>query len=449
MSTAATLAAGVPETRDPLLVLERMDEGFYALDAQWRFEYVNASAEHFWGLERTAMLGRSILELFSKFAGSPAHAAHRTAMETGRPVQVEVTSTATGAPVELRLFPENGRLSVYFHDITPRKRLEAEIKAREELLSLAETSAGIGVWVADLATGMVTATPQFFRLLGLEPIDGPFSQELPRTMRHPEDRDRVHDGFREAMRTGAEFYDSEYRIIRPDGEQRWIWGRGRVVRDEQGRPWRYSGVDFDVTDRKKQEEHLRMVMRELLHRTNNLLAVVDGMARQTASHSKELADFMPTFTARLRGLGETSTLLARQEWRGAWLDELVTAQVAPFAEAGRFELSGPRVLLSPRAVQNLGLAVHELCTNAMKYGALHDPEGRVKVTWSIEPDGRLRLVWREIDGPPVKPPTRQGFGRVVSERMLAAALEAEVKTDFAASGIAWTAILPAAEFSMP
>ena len=443
-----TVTAGVaPELLDPLLALERMDEAFYAVGRDWRFRYVNAAAEAFWGRPRSDLLGRSMLELFPKFDGSPSHAAHVRAMAGSAPIRADVISTATGAPVELRLYPGAEGLSVYFQDVTQRQRLEQELKTRDELLSLAELSAGIGVWVQDLGTATMTATPQYFRLLGIEPIEGSVSQDFIRGFRHPDDRDRHTQNFRAALAAGADTFEGEYRIVRPSGEERWIFGRGRVVRDANGTPSRYSGVDIDITERKKQEEHLRVVMGELVHRTNNLLAVVQGLAQQTARNSEELGDFVPVFSARLQGLGQSTGLLARGEWRGALLEDLIRSQISPFAAAERFELGGPRVLLTPKAVQNLGLALHELCTNAVKYGALSVPAGRVRVNWEVA-GGMLRLAWTERGGPRVQPPRRQGFGRVVSEQVLATALGAEVNTAFAPEGLEWTMALPAAEFSL-
>jgi PAS domain S-box-containing protein len=438
-------AAGVPEVGDPFVALERIDEAFFAIDRDWRLLYVNAKAEAFWGQSRKDLVGRSVLELFPKFNGWPSWVAHRQAMESGLPVHVETTSTAIGRPVELRIFPSPAGLSVYFRDVTDRREMELELSTRNALLTLAELSAGIGVWVADLDTGTVQATPQFFRLLGLEPVAGPVSQDLPRSVRHPEDRKRVTEGFLDALKSGADTYESEYRIIRPSGEERWIFGRGSVTRDATGKAWRYAGVDIDVTERKERDEHLRVVMQELLHRTNNLLAVVQGLARQTGRDSTDLKAFMESFTARLEGLGQSNRLLAGQDWRGAPLDALIRAQTAHFAKQGRFELSGPAVTLSPKAVQSLGLALHELCTNAIKYGALSHQSGKVRVTWEIRGQ-TLHLVWKEVDGPPVVTPTRSGFGRVVSEQMVASALSAKVVTTFEPDGIRWSAELPDTEY---
>jgi PAS domain S-box-containing protein len=452
VETLAPNATDVPETADQGLVLERMSEGFYAIDPAWRFRYINAAAEAFWQRSRADLLGRSMLEVFPRFHGSPAWAAHQRAMESGESGRVEVTSTATGVPVELRLFPGPAGLSVYFQNLARRRAMELELQNRDELLTLAEISAGIGVWVADLPSGTLQATPQFFRLLGIDPIEGPVPQELPRRYRHPDDRDRISQGFRDAIASGSDTYDSEYRIIRPSGEIRWIFGRGRVTRDAHGRPWRYAGVDIDITERKQQDEHLRVLMAELMHRTNNLLAVVQAIARETGRKSPDPAEFLPAFSARLEGLGVSSSLLAREDWRGALLEDLLRAQVAPLAAADRFDVDGPDVLLSPRAVQNLGLAFHELATNALKYGALSVAAGKVSVSWEVREIGgarELHLVWREHGGPPVSPPTRMGFGRVVSEKLLASALLARVEIDYPAAGLEWSLVLPEGEFSLP
>ena len=136
-------------------------------------------------------------------------------------------------------------------------RTERELSDRADILSLAEKSAGIGVWDMDMAMRTVRATPQFFQILGLEPTDEAVPIERLRAVRHPDDRDQVVNNFHRVTESGEDHYDAEYRIIRPDGEIRWVYGRGRVVRDAGGKPVRYSGVDIDITERKRTEEALR------------------------------------------------------------------------------------------------------------------------------------------------------------------------------------------------
>ena len=433
---------------DPSLILERMDEAFYAIDCDFTLVYFNRRAQAFWGFSGDQLVGRSMLKLFPHFEGSPSFLAHVRSMQDREPVRLETVSTATGAPVLLRIFPRSGGLSVYFRDITDRQFLETKIRTGEELLALAELSAGIGVWEQDLRTSTMTATPQYFRLLGVDPIEGPVPQDFVRSFRHPEDRDRVTAGFKNAIESGSDSFEAEYRIVRPSGEIRWIFGRGRVTRDGKGLPWRYAGVDLDITQRKQQDEHLRVVVGELQHRTNNLMMVVQSLAQQTLRGVHSLEEFGSNFSSRLLGLAQSSSLLAEEEWRGGRMDRLVRQQVVPFAEERRFSFSGPDVLLSPKAVQNLGLALHELCTNAIKYGALSVPNGSVEVTWEISAGGPMLLRWEERGGPPVSPPNRKGFGRVVAEQAIENALDAQVSTVFAMEGLRWSLTLPESQFSL-
>jgi PAS domain S-box-containing protein len=254
------------DDRDSMLpsaveILEGMDEAFYAIDRDWRFIYVNSGAADFWGRCREQLLGKSMLETFPAFRGSHSHAAHIEAMATGNRARVETISTVTQTAVELHLRPAAWGLAVFFRDITDRVEIERALRERSELLSLAEQTAEIGVWDIDLDTNTFRGTPQFFRIMGLEPTDQPVPIEVTRSLRHPEDRGRVIDGFHAAVKEGRDSYEAEYRITRPsDGEVRWIFGRGRVIRDRDGSVLRYAGVDIDITDRKIIEEAaLRLV----------------------------------------------------------------------------------------------------------------------------------------------------------------------------------------------
>jgi PAS domain S-box-containing protein len=255
------LDAQTPLLPSAVEILESMDEAFYAIDRDWRFIYVNPGAEDFWGRPREDLLGRSMLETFPAFAGSAPHAAHVRAMASGERSRFETVSTVTGTPVELHFRPATWGLAVFFRDITERLQTERALRERSELMGLAEQTAEIGVWDIDLDTGTVRGTPQFFRIMGLEPTDEPVSIETTRKLRHPNDRDRVIDGFQAAIQDGRDGYEAEYRILRPsDGQARWIFGRGRVIRDRDGNVIRYAGVDIDITERKRAEESaLRLV----------------------------------------------------------------------------------------------------------------------------------------------------------------------------------------------
>ena len=164
----------------------------------------------------------------------------------------------------------------------PLSAIARSSRERDELLSLAEQSAGIGVWDIDLATGTARGTEQFFRIMGLEPESQPISMEQIRAIRHPEDRARVVDGFRRALDSGADSYEVEYRVIHPDGAIRWIFGRGRIMRDEHGAAARYSGVDIDITERKKAEAALADLNRELEERVRERTAQLEAEAARRA-----------------------------------------------------------------------------------------------------------------------------------------------------------------------
>jgi PAS domain S-box-containing protein len=237
---------------------ERIEEGFYALDESWRITAVNGIAAQFWGKPAEALIGRSIFEIVPGFAGSPAHAAHQRAVSSGLPSRVEALLAGPGQPLSLRIFPDPSGLSVLIQPASDLRSTREALRERNEVLALAEQSAGIGIWDSDPATGLVRGTPQFFRLVGLEPSERPVPIEAIRAIRHPEDQQRVFEGFQNAVASGAETYDSEYRIIRrTDGKTRWIFGRGRILRDGTGKPIRYSGIDIDITERKQAEAALR------------------------------------------------------------------------------------------------------------------------------------------------------------------------------------------------
>ena len=272
-------------------------------------------------------------EAFPGWIGSESHQAHQQVMRTGQPLRIETRSTIIGKQIELNVFPRVEGLSVYFRDVSARAKMEQALRERDELLQLAETSAGIGVWDMDMATQTVRATPEFFHIVGLAPSSEPVPIETLRALRHPEDRSHVVNNFNRALESGQDQYEAEYRIIRPDGKVRWVFGRGRIFRDKNGEPVRYSGVDIDITERKKFEEHLALTTRELSHRTKNILAVVQGIVHQIGRRSRNFRDFEKRMHGCIAALAHCHDLLVATDWQGADLRELVKMQVAPFCGA--------------------------------------------------------------------------------------------------------------------
>lgn len=227
-------------------------------------------------------------------------------------------------------------------------------------------------------------------------------------------------------------------------------GQGEIVSPAVTRISELDDVAFALSDasfdRSQAEEKLRFVTRELVHRTKNMLTLVQSMVRQTARRNPDVQAFLPAVSERLAGLARSIDLLTAEEWAGVPLNLLVRSQLATFVDIGeRVTIDGPDFLLKAEAVQNLGLAFHELGTNATKYGALSVPFGKVAVTWKLVGDGEsetIVLSWEESGGPEVAATEHEGFGTTVLERHIAIALAGEVKLSLRKSGLRWRLTAP-------
>jgi two-component sensor histidine kinase len=222
------------------------------------------------------------------------------------------------------------------------------------------------------------------------------------------------------------------------------------LRNEAGDIVGLTCASLDVTKSKEGEAHLRLLMRELTHRSKNLLAVIQAMARQTARHAGSIDAFLKQFGARLQALAASHDLLVRESWYGASLGELIQSQLAAYIDGGggQVAIEGPAVALKPQTAQNLGLALHELAVNAAKFGALSVPDGRVSITWGPHRPGdgaAVALDWREQFGPKVKVRRKHGFGSLVIERNLARSIDAEVTMDFDPDGLRCHIVIPASQ----
>ncbi len=287
-------------------------------------------------------------------------------------------------------------------------------------------------------------------LWGLD--DGePISTEALRGSLDPEDAGRTFDELhRAAGPDGPEQCLLEIRIRRrSDGAERWIALQGRRYPGDAGTGAEIVGTARDITSRKQRETHMHLLMREVTHRSKNLLAIIQAMARQTVKDSITATEFERRFSARLRGLAASHDLLAARDWHGAAIGELVRWQLGPALDTAgaRIRIEGPDLYLNPEAAQNIGLAFNELASNATRFGALSGPEGRVDIAWSIDPEGvegrRFRIHWGESGGPEVSQPRRTGFGHKVVERLTARALDGVVDLSFPTSGLTWSLHIPA------
>jgi two-component sensor histidine kinase len=235
-------------------------------------------------------------------------------------------------------------------------------------------------------------------------------------------------------------------------------GRGEVVS-----PVRTGIAEADLVaialtnasfDRSQAEERTSFILHELVHRAKNLLALVQAMLRQTAKHSRSVTEFQAVASGRIEGLSRSIDLLTVDDWKGVSFRRLVETHLKTFIDApGRLEIRGQDFLLKPEAVQNMGLVFHELATNAVKYGALSVPEGKIMVEWTDDcPEAQnpsTVLRWLEIGGPRVNPPKRKGFGSTIIEQFIAASLGAAVKVEFAPDGLQWTMTAPTGALRKP
>jgi PAS domain S-box-containing protein len=330
-------------------------------------------------------------------------------------------------------------------DINERKRAEEDLKASKDRLQLALNAALLGWWQYDPHRGVILADTRLKEIFDFTDEETRIEEFIKRV--HPEDLERVLAD-REAAPDPAnpQLYAHEYRILRRDGEVRWVETHGLAYFEGAGRERRlasFIGTAHDITERRERQEREHLLMREVNHRAKNMLSVVDSIAHQTATKSPE--DFIERFSERIQALSANQDLLVRSEWHGVEIEDLVRAQLAPFAGliGSRIVVCGPKQRLNASSAQAIGLAVHELATNAGKYGALSTDRGRVDICWGTDGE-TFTMGWTEREGPPVSAPEKRGFGTIVMKTMTERSLDGTVDLDYPPSGVTWRLTCPAA-----
>lgn len=315
-----------------------------------------------------------------------------------------------------------------------RERRSLELERRR--LELAFKAADMASWEIK-PDGTLIWDENFYRLIGLDPArDAPAAERF-LTMVHPEDRARMSEA-RSRMKQGEPPPPrDEYRFYRPDGKMIWLENH-RVSVDQEGR--HFIGITQDTTRRKKAEKRITMLMRELAHRVKNQYAVILAMIRETNKQARSPEEFETLIQSRITALSRSHDLLVHGEGETADLHSLITAHLDSFGVRDRLEMQGPEVQLSAVAAQYLGMAFHELATNAAKHGAFSTAAGRVRVTWSLEGspgEHILTLRWEEIEGPQVDGKPSTGFGTKVLEQLTPSALHGEATVERKAAGLIW------------
>jgi len=327
-------------------------------------------------------------------------------------------------------------------EIAERKRIDVALKENEVRLQETLAAGQVVAFTWDPGTGQSQRSQNASQCLGLESrtaTQGMGKDFLARV--HPDDR-RCFAAQIKALRPENPTYSTSFRFIRPDGRAMWLEETGRAEFDAAGRCLRLTGLTTDITDRKHAEEQQRLLVRELDHRVKNLLASIARVAQRTREGSNSIDEYLPALDGRIQSMTNAHSLLSRSHWQGVRLAELVRSELAPFVKADGASVEGPDVLLAATATQPMAIVLHELVTNASKYGALSTPDGRITVRWNLREDqARLVLEWIEAGGPLVVP-DQPGYGTGVIRNLIPYELGGTVDLVFAAEGLRCRIALP-------
>jgi PAS domain S-box-containing protein len=329
------------------------------------------------------------------------------------------------------------------HEARQRALKEAALSREERRHSMALDAANVGSWLWDVRSGNVSCNASMARMFGMPPTRSVQAKDIFAAI-HQEDRAATLAKLRSAMAADEE-YDGTFRVA---SSGRWLLGRGRVhERDAAGKPTVFLGINIDVTEEHSSTQRTRLLLRELNHRVKNTLAMLQSLARQTLRQTSDPQQFMTAFAGRLQAISEAHGLLSDHEWGAIRLSALLAKQLAPHVRdyEKQIEIHKDEILLGPDQAVGLGLVLHELATNAAKYGSLSVARGKVVLTArGVDEDGRrvLHMTWTEVNGPPVGEPTRRGFGTILIERSLDKVMGSSVKVEYLPAGLTAIVRLP-------
>lgn len=406
-----------------------------------RYEYVNEAYRAF-GATPDAVVGRHVSDLldaeaFRKvkphmdraMAGDVVSFENRINVRSG----VERDVLVTFAPRLSGAGEPNGYYGAVV-DISDQKRRQREILERTQQYRAIADSIPYGIWTCD-ATGRLTyVSDSFLDLVGMSfeaAADFGWVSKL-----IPGSAETARAAWNDCVARRGN-WECEHRFVGSDGRHYDILAIARPVFDEAGELLSYVGLNLDITERKQREETLALVSAELDHRVKNIFSLVITIARQASGSAMTLDDFRRGFEGRMRALASAHQMIAEGGWEGMSLKSLVETELAPYGSTDRrtWRIEGPDILLPVRTVQPLALAIHELATNAAKYGALKDVTGGLSVTWTDQPDGGVDILWEETGLTGIVAPDKAGFGSRVLKQVLVMQLGADVAVDFREIGL--------------
>ena len=467
-------APGEESLRDALF--EAAPHGYLILDPGFMIIDVNQQYLNLTRTRREDLVGVPMFDAFPDNPDDPTADGVRnlrrslqTARATGRPhamavQKYDIPLRRPGGGFEERYWKplntpvlRNGEVVALIHhviDVT-----EETIFRRDQSIRLrsAQRLEDLAFWEYDPSTGTIYVSRAFSVMMGFPEREGTLSSKVCFARIHPDDRDAVCAVFEDVQdapeHTTVAF---THRLLLPDGTQSWLSSQGELVRDHRDALPRFVLVSMDITESKRREEKLSValadrdhllaqkqaLLAELNHRSKNVLSLVQAIAAQT--HRTSPDGFMSRFSERLVAMSAAQDLLVGgNNWKTVDLGQLARSQLAHFKDliGTRIRLGGPRLMVTAEAARDIGMAFHELATNAGKYGALSNADGEVHIAWDSElhDDGepRLMISWTESGGPPVEEPAQKGFGSTVTTSMLSNALGGEVSVDYAPTGLRW------------
>ncbi len=326
-----------------------------------------------------------------------------------------------------------------------QQRTKALLKKSEARLQEALAAAQVMAFEWNAATDLSHRSQNAAQILDFEPGSEPRSLNDFFAAVHPHDRDRFQSVI-SSLRPNRPSYAVNFRYIRRDGREVWLEETARAEFDEAGSCVRLKGLTRDITERKRAEEHQSLLIAELDHRVKNVLSCVAAIVQRTREGSASMSEFIDALKRRIQSMANTHSLLSRGRWQGASLAELVDNELAPWGRERTITVAGPEIFLAAEATQAIAMVLHELATNAAKYGALSTELGRVHVRWQrgskAGPATAVYLQWQERGGPPVTAPTRPGYGTSVIEDLIPYELGGSVDLVFAADGVRCKIAIP-------
>ena len=449
-------------------ILEGIGDAIYSLASDWTVLSFNRQAEVFFGRSREDVIGRSLWDCFPAARGSEPGDKLRRVMEARLPLDMVTQSPSTGRWVDTRMFPlETGGIAVSWRDVTAQKAQEAALvetllnqnRLARQLRSITDNvPAMIAYWDLDLKC--LFANDAYVEWFGRSKAEmlGISIQKL----MGPELFEKNEPYMRRAL--AGERQTFERTLVKPSGEVGYTWAQYIPDIDDERKVNGFFVLVTDVTALKRAEEQLHeaqrlaaerreLVVEELRHRIVNMFAVVGTLVSATARTQNDVGTFRDDLLARIRAFAATQVELVRTGWSSMGLGDLLEFELRPYLENGhRVRIERDELNISGVAAESFTLIVHELATNAAKYGALSAPDATLVIRWRVTPDSasaaRLVFEWIESGGPPVSPPRRRGSGSTVIEAS-ARARGATVRVDYASEGLRCTIEMPAARVLVP